>query len=247
MTKPLRPFMSYYGGKWRLALKYPAPVHTHIVEPFAGSAGYSLHYPDRRVILNERDPKLAAVWRYLLTVEPAEILALPDLGLDQSVDDLPLIQEARWLIGWWLNPAACAAPMRKFSPVAIKGMAGKLSRQGQLYWGSKVRERIATQVPRIRHWRVIEGDYAELPNIRATWFIDPPYNNSAGRAYREQPGSFSDLACWSVGRCGQVIVCENAGADWLPFTHLSDAQAISRPGKTGRSAEVVWAFGGAAQ
>ena len=33
----LRPFFSYYGGKWRSAVKhYPAPEFDQIVEPFAG-------------------------------------------------------------------------------------------------------------------------------------------------------------------------------------------------------------------
>jgi hypothetical protein len=51
-TPRLRPFFGYYGGKWRDAVKhYPPPEHTRIVEPFAASAGYSLRYPDRKVIL----------------------------------------------------------------------------------------------------------------------------------------------------------------------------------------------------
>ena len=35
----LKPFFTYYGGKYRAAPKYPEPVHGSIVEPFAGSAG----------------------------------------------------------------------------------------------------------------------------------------------------------------------------------------------------------------
>jgi site-specific DNA-adenine methylase len=34
----LRPFFTFYGGKWRAAPFYDAPTHGHIVEPFAGSA-----------------------------------------------------------------------------------------------------------------------------------------------------------------------------------------------------------------
>lgn len=55
MTRAMRPFFGYYGGKWRDAVKnYPAPEHAVIVEPFAGSAGYALRYPDRKVVLCER-------------------------------------------------------------------------------------------------------------------------------------------------------------------------------------------------
>ena len=41
----LKPFWSFYGAKYNLAPKYPSPVGDSIVEPFAGSAQYSLlHY-----------------------------------------------------------------------------------------------------------------------------------------------------------------------------------------------------------
>ena len=54
----LRPFFGYYGGKWRDALKhYPEPDHETIVEPFAGSAGFSLRYAHRKIILCEIDPE----------------------------------------------------------------------------------------------------------------------------------------------------------------------------------------------
>ena len=38
----LLPFWAYYGGKWRSAPRYPAPVHGRIIEPFAGAAGYAM-------------------------------------------------------------------------------------------------------------------------------------------------------------------------------------------------------------
>jgi hypothetical protein len=48
MGKPevtgLRPFFSYYGAKWGLGRHYSAPAHWTVVEPFAGSAGYSLFH-----------------------------------------------------------------------------------------------------------------------------------------------------------------------------------------------------------
>jgi hypothetical protein len=33
------------------------------------------------------------------------------------------------------------------------------------FWGAYARDRIAAQVPAIRHWRVVEGDYTEAPDI----------------------------------------------------------------------------------
>jgi site-specific DNA-adenine methylase len=64
--KKLKPFFCYYGGKWRAAPHYPAPEHDRIIEPFAGAAGYSMRYPQKRVALYEKDPKT----RTLQGVEP---------------------------------------------------------------------------------------------------------------------------------------------------------------------------------
>ena len=61
----LRPFWCYFGGKWRAAPHYPAPIHSTIVEPFAGAAGYSTRYPDRQVVLIDKDPVIVGLWRYL--------------------------------------------------------------------------------------------------------------------------------------------------------------------------------------
>ena len=36
-------------------------------------------------------------------------------------------------------------------------------------------ERIAKLLPEIKHWQTQFSDYKNLPDIEATWFIDPPY------------------------------------------------------------------------
>src|SRR5690606_4564477 len=101
---------------------------------------------------------------------------------------------------------------------------------------------ITSQQHAIRHWIVFEGSYADLPNAPATWFVDPPYNNRAGSLYTFGSGGidYSHLGAWCREREGQVIVCENDGADWLPFAPFADARAY----RTQRSREVVW-LGGA--
>ena len=76
-VKALRPFISFYGAKWRASKHYPAPVHNTIVEPFAGSAGYSLRYPSHDIILNDLDPVLARIWRDLVAASADDIMALP--------------------------------------------------------------------------------------------------------------------------------------------------------------------------
>lgn len=230
----LRPFFGYYGGKWRDALKhYPEPQHDTIVEPFAGSAGYSLRYASRKIILCEIDPVLAEVWRYLIAVEPSEIRAIPDVPVDGTVDDLKKItQEAKWLVGLWLN-RGIAQP--RVSP--SKWMRDGI-RPGS-FWGKRVRETIASQVEAIRHWQVFNKSYEECPFAeQATWFIDPPYEK-AGQYYRfgSKQIDYEALATWSRARRGQVIVCENEGATWLPFRKLADVKT-TRAHR--RSVEVYW-------
>lgn len=234
----LRPFFGYYGGKWRDALKhYPAPAIGTIVEPFAGSAGYSLRYADRKVILCEIDPILCAVWWYLIRVKPKEILAIPDLDpMTGSVDDLAISQEARWLVGFWVNRGT-SRPRKSPSRWMRDGI-----RPGS-FWGPSVRKKIASQVEAIRHWQVLNCSYIECPTPReATWFVDPPYE-TAGRHYRfgSEQIDYGALAGWCRSRPGQIIVCENEGASWLPFKDLADVKT-TRADR--RSKEVIWLSSG---
>ena len=231
----LQPFWTYYGGKWRAAPQYPRPEYKTIIEPFAGAAGYSLRYPHLDIHLFDKDETVCGLWQYLIRVSPQEIEALPDIGPDQTVDDLPnLSEEARWLIGWWCNKGT-SAPCKTPS-TWMKGMTHEDS-----FWGAKIRRRIARQVPRIRHWKVTHGTYRDAPDVEATWFIDPPYQ-AAGMHYREGAANidFPELGRWCQSRRGQVMVCENEGADWLPFRPFMDIKA--NPSKTGgkTSAEVIW-------
>lgn len=227
----LAPFWRYYGGKNRATPLYPPPEHDIIVEPFAGAAGYACRYHDRRVVLVDKSPIIAGIWRYLIATPANEIMSLPDLPEGGTVDDLQVCQEARWLIGFWLNggsvtPGRSASRWARTHGQAAHNWAG---------WGYRPRQRIAAQVDRIRHWRVIEGDYWDAPDANATWFVDPPYNNGAGRRYPHQPDDFDRLGRWCCDRQGLTIVCENVGANWLPFQPLADIKA-----RRGASAEVVW-------
>lgn len=234
--KTLRPFFGYFGGKWRNALRYPAPAHGTIVEPFAGSAGYSLRYPDRRVVLVEINPQVAALWRYLLRVTPLEVLGLPDVPLDGTLDELAgLCEEARILIGYWLNKGN-QRPCKKPSA---------WMRSGQYpgsFWGARVRQTIAQQLEAVRHWQIVEASYTDCPVTgQATWFVDPPYQ-VAGHAYTYGSNQidYAHLADWCRGREGQVIACEAGGADWLPFEEIG---AIRTTRKGRPAVEALWVHG----
>jgi hypothetical protein len=236
------PFWRYYGGKWRAAPRYPAPEFDTIVEPFAGAAGYSCRYPSRRVILIDKSPIICGIWRYLIAATPAEILALPDIPEGGTVDDIDVCQEARWLVGFYMNEAT-TGPRKSPSKRAARG--------GMWGWNARARRRIARGILRVNHWQIIEGDYTSSPDIAATWMVDPPYQTKAGSYYPEQPDSHRALGEWCLSRQGQVIACDQVGADWLPWNARLDLKSGDNSKKVSR--EVVYhrsrhpsLFGGAA-
>lgn len=232
---PLLPFFTFYGGKNRAAKHYPEPSHSLIIEPFAGSAGYAMRYPDRQVLLRDMDSIVIGTWQYLISVSERDILALPDITAGQTVQDLPVCQEARWLIGWWLNKGS-AQPKRKPSSFMLNYP------QGGPYWGERVRTRIAAQLPAIRHWKAEQGDYKSCPNASATWFIDPPYELH-GRHYRHSSSGidYLSLAAWCRSRRGQVLVCEADDAAWLPFSPLIGIDGNEGRQKKNRArVEALW-------
>lgn len=222
----MRPFFPFYGSKWRDARRYPEPVGA-VIEPFAGSAGYSTYWAPERVTLLDKDPIIAGVWRYLIRTSADEILRLPDLAAGESVDAFPLCQEAKWFIGFWLNRGS-AQPKKTRTAFSTR------TERQQLVWSERARERVASQLEGIRRWRVACRDYTDSPRTVATWFIDPPYQVK-GRHYRYRDVDYAHLAEWSRTRIGRVIVCEQASATWLPFQPLASIKSTR-----GRSEEVVW-------
>lgn len=235
----LKPFFSYYGSKARLAPRYPGPQHRLIIEPFAGSAQYATLYHDREVLLIDADPVIVAIWRYLIGASPKELLALPDPPPGANLSELPVCQEARWLIGLWCGRAN-AYPARFARSWYEQHRNDSHARS----WGAAARRRLAHQVEHIRHWRIEQLDWSDVPDTEATWFIDPPYQ-STGHKYRCSNAQidYEALGPWCRNRPGQVIVCEAGGASWLPFRHLTTARTTS-----GRySPEVVWTKGSPVQ
>lgn len=221
--------IKYYGSKASFAHRYAMPKCDTIIEPFAGGASYALRYPWHKVILSDLDDRLIAVWRYLTASSaPTKVRRLPILQIGQVVNDLSeLCDEERWIIGWWIHTGD-HAPRSKPSPHCCNG-AG--------FWGEERRERLAVLSSSISHWDVRKCSFLDLPNVRATWFVDPPYSK-AGKRYKHGSDKldFGALGDWCRSRRGQVIVCENEGAAWLPFERLCEVNGVAR--KT--SVEVAW-------
>jgi site-specific DNA-adenine methylase len=224
----------YYGGKRRLARFYPPPKYDVVVEPFAGSAAYALHHLDgtRRprpvdhVILVEKDPRVCKTWKRLLVMEPDDLTnySIPSVG-ERTSDFL-------------LMTAACSNRIARTETMIVTERMPVVVR--------RMFRQIASVLPHVKgRVEIIEGDYTEAPDIEATWFIDPPYHvdgraQSRGMGYAEGCNSYAldyeALGKWCRARRGQKIVCEQAGAHWLPFEHLRWARdSIGKP-----AAEAVW-------
>jgi hypothetical protein len=226
----MRPLFPFYGSKWGQARRHGPPA-SHVIEPFAGSAGYSTYWEPSQVTLIDADPIIVGVWDYLIRATAEQILALPDLDIGQDVRDLGLPQEAEWFIGFWLNRGSA-------SPKRTRTAYSSRTDRAQLTWGERARRRVAATVHKVDHWTVRLGDYGDAPrDTEATCFVDPPYVGK-GRFYRINTVDYPTLAAWSKSTPGHVIVCENVGANWLPFSPL----AVTKSSR-GFSHEAVWESG----
>ena len=157
----------YFGRKDRIKKLYPAPKNEKIIEPFAGSAPYSLLYWEHDITIADKYEIIIEIWKYLQSASKKDILKLP----------------------------------------------------------------------KIKHWNIICCDYFQIQNEKATWFIDPPYQKEGG-AYIHNKINYEYLAKWCKNRKGQVIVCENIEADWLPFKPLNKKFQITQTKKQFK--EGIW-------
>lgn len=211
----------YYGRKKQIARYYPASELEAIVEPFAGAAAYSLYGNNwkKRVILVERDERVAEIWKWLINDATSdEIRGLPALKVGESSSEFLHIIHAA-------------------TKMAFKYKTIKVTPVLERNW--EISKRLmAADLYKIKHWELITGDYSLAPDIEATWFIDPPYKDSPGDgyAYGSSLLNYKNLADWACQRKGQVICCEGENGDYMPFRRL-----LNLPGVAGkRSMEKIY-------
>jgi len=147
-------------------------------------------------------------------------MGLPEPSYKQSINDFELSEGERLLMSF-LVARGVAAPqyiVQQFSDIR----------------SAKVQ--IAKNLFKIRHWEIQQGDHTDIPQQTATWFIDPPYQ-VGGHKYSMGNGAidFTHLAQWCKSRVGQVIVCENIKADWLPFWPMRKLS-----GAYSKTTEAIW-------
>lgn len=222
--KRLRPMFSYYGSKWRLSPKYPRFNDEILIEPFAGSACYSLLYWWKKVHLYDLDETIVMLWDYLINVSEDEIMNLPILESGQEIPNYLCIEQ-KILLGFWAGKALTYPnkTMHKAQDPSFYGL-----------WSEKIRLRIANQLKNIRHWSVEKKSYHDIENRDALWFVDPPYY-CGGKYYKKSNIDYKFLSEWCKSRDGNVIVCENSSANWLPFEPFRKNKGMIK-----NTSEVVW-------
>jgi site-specific DNA-adenine methylase len=208
---------SYYGGKSKLAHLYPKPKHDLIIEPFCGGASYALLYRDREVLINDLDDKTFAIWKYLLRNDALDIwyqnVHLPIIAgikiseIISSTCDKGLI----YLLQAESNQGTQGA----------RGVRDQVTKRGSKFFDRLIKK-MEFFLPQIKHWQLTHTSYENIPNQKATWFVDPPYSNLAGSSYRcaLDKFDFAYLHEWVRHIQGQVITCENDGATWDDFVPL---------------------------
>lgn len=214
------------------------PQHKHIIEPFAGAAAYSVRWGlTHDVWLNDLNPKTFAIWCFLTSagaVDAVRTYVPESVEIGQRISDI-LPNDApeglRYLLQAQCNQGTGGQP----------GNYNQVTSMSASSWHSII-PRLTYLCPRIRHWTITNVDYRELANIKGTWFIDPPYNNTAGNRYAfgSRGIDFAELAQWCYTREGNTIVCENEGADWMPFEVLCKRRGVKSRYQVTETPEVVY-------
>lgn len=224
---------SYFGSKHGLAPHYQPPGFGTIIEPFAGAAGYSVYWarPGQRVFLYDKDPRIVALWETLMGASAAQVLSDCEEQVAAGIATHPFL-----------------TMIEGSGSVRAAGMREELVNDWlKVQWG-QARRRILGVLPLVQSgkWSIECCSYETLENRRAVWFIDPPYKpygTAAGSEYREGASGidYEHLAAWCKARSGQVIVCEQQPADWMPFRPFrrQNSQATRNIGSQER-VEVIW-------
>jgi len=209
---------NYYGGKGMLVNKYPPPKHKTIIEPFAGGAAYSLRWYKHNIILLDTNLKTIEAWNFVKSQDalnyinkiPKKVNAGDKINDIKYFDDFPQGLKNILRMSANIGTGGLNVKVNTITKIAVK------------HWYHNTILKIKFWHPKIQHWKILHRSYEDAPNITATWFIDPPYQDTPGRLYTENKLNYHKLATWVKSRRGQIICCENESANWLPFTRLTD-------------------------
>ena len=211
-------FFNYYGGKASSAERYGEPRKPVVIEPFAGGAGYSTFWSVKHVKLYDIRRELVDLWQWLIECPDSDIEELPD-WIDSVEHLLSIPRPAQDLIATWL--VYSGDQIGRFNENRTIDFYLKQRELGDhSIWSPTMKARIIRQKPIIANWTCECMSYEDIPNIDAHWHVDPPYQKQMKVYDKTQTIDFVHLAEWCRTRNGTIDVCEEKGADWLPFLPL---------------------------
>lgn len=159
----------YSGSKKRLLKYLPGPPlgTTTIVEPFAGSAAYGLHYQPKSLVLAEANTDVRELWEWVATTateedlreleakKPTEKIDIRTLGLPKPQETLMRLSISGAYVGQLSS--FIAYPQHSFD---LSGIAEVLSY--------------------VRRSVTIASDFRDTEGIKGLYFVDPPYLGTQG-------------------------------------------------------------------
>lgn len=198
----------YYGAKGRFVKLYPKPIYEKIIEPFAGSAKYSLEYYDKNITIIDKYTTIIEIWKYLQYASKKDILNLPQV---KPGSDLRLFKQLSEVERNFMS-FLCGGGSKPQMKISSFNNTQKVVNNKKI--------KIANNLYKIKHWNIILGSYEHI-NIKekCTWFIDPPYQ-FGGIFYPEHNIDYKKLNIWCKQREGQIIVCENTKCNWITIEPL---------------------------
>jgi site-specific DNA-adenine methylase len=228
------PLFKWFGSKWNASKHYPEPAYETLIEPFAGSAAYSLRYAEKKVQIFDADPNLQQLWYWLINEATEE-------SIRQIPTDFPEGTDLR-RVGLTYNQALLVKHWQRTNNVGDCWTTSPWgNKPGQ--WTVSTRSRVAEEVQAIKHWV-----FAPIYPQTGTWFIDPPYQYN----YQYRKGltvNYQILAnaIQNIPRPNQLIVCEAICSktgkvpDWLPFQFFRETVTSRRKEhQSHHSKELVW-------
>lgn len=221
------PLFKCFGSKWTSSKLLPPPTGKIIVEPFAGSAGYSMRHCEHEVVLYEANLHLRTLWKWLIEDASEQAVREVPINIPQGTDirTLGLSNGQALLLKNWQRT-------NNIGNLWTTSSWGHLPGQ----WTANTRARVAEEVALVKHWSIS----AEVDGLSAftlhkgqkfTFMIDPPYQYNY--KYSSEPLDYSLLGYLVQGVEGQVLalegLCTKTGAmpEYLPFEHFA-TQVTSR-------------------
>lgn len=220
---------SYFGAKTSVVKYYPVPKEDKIIESHAGTARYALYHFEHDILLVDKYEVIVRLWQWLQKCSEGDIKRLPHkIEAGQSLNDFTFdCIEEKWLMGFLIG-------MGMASPRITASSHKTTHRPNHINYSLN---RIAKNLFKIRHWKIELGSYEDIPNQKATWFIDPPYQHGGEHYVKSNKDiDFAALGEWCRSREGQVIVCETAEATWLDFKPMRTHRTVRRKSQQ----EAIW-------